>query len=393
MVCSGALMISVNDTLRDLDMDRDEALRLLMGGKPGVQEWNQRRESGEEIPDLSGADLDHANLSDANLSHANLGGANLNGVDLSDANLSGANLDYAILGGAKLRRAYLGTAAFGGADLSGADLSGADMRRADLIDADLSGAKLLAANLLAANLSKANLLAADFGEALCERTNFSNVDLSKTSGLDSVKHEGPSTIGIDTLLLSHGKIPEAFLHECGMPQRWIDYLPSLMEMLEPIHFYSCFISYSTKNQDFAERLHSKMRDKGLRVWFSPEDIQGGKKLHEQIDEAIRVYDKLLLVLSHESMDSEWVKTEIRRARRAELKENRRKLFPIRLVDFTTIRDWECFDSDSGKDLGVEIREYFIPDFSDWKNHDAFEAAFARLLKDLKAEGATGAKPV
>jgi hypothetical protein len=57
------------------------------------------------------------------------------------------------------------------------------------------------------------------------------------------------------------------------------------------------------------------------------------------------------------------------------------------VDFATIKDWECFDADSGKDLGVDIREYFIPDFSNWKNHDSFEAEFDRLLRDLKA--ATG----
>ena len=39
----------------------------------------------------------------------------------------------------------------------------------------------------------------------------------------------------------------------------------------------------------------------------------------------------------------------------------------------------------GKDLAIELREYFIPDFSNWKEHDAFEAAFDRLLRDLKAE--------
>jgi len=32
-----------------------------------------------------------------------------------------------------------------------------------------------------------------------------------------------------------------------------------------------------------------------------------------------------------------------------------------------------------------VRQYFIPDFSDWKDHDAFETAFRRLLRDLKAE--------
>ena len=80
-----------------------------------------------------------------------------------------------------------------------------------------------------------------------------------------------------------------------------------------------------------------------------------------------------------------VLTEIRKARETEKKEKRRKLFPIRLTDFETLRDWTCFDADTGKDLAVEVREYFIPDFSNWKNHDAFESAFARLKKDLEAE--------
>jgi hypothetical protein len=116
----------------------------------------------------------------------------------------------------------------------------------------------------------------------------------------------------------------------------------------------------------------------------PDDVKGGQKLHEQIDAAIRYYDKLLLVLSESSLRSEWVMTEIRKARKAEVREKRRKLFPLRLVDFKTIQDWECFDADAGKDLAVEVREYFIPDFSNWKEHDAFEGAFDRLLRDLKA---------
>ncbi len=52
--------------------------------------------------------------------------------------------------------------------------------------------------------------------------------------------------------------------------------------------------------------------------------------------------------------------------------------------FQAIRDWECFDSDAGKDSAREIREYFIPDFSNWKNHDSYQKAFERLLKDLRA---------
>jgi hypothetical protein len=46
--------------------------------------------------------------------------------------------------------------------------------------------------------------------------------------------------------------------------------------------------------------------------------------------------------------------------------------------------YECLASATGEDLTGEVRKYQISDFSHWKNHDAFEAAFARLEKDLRA---------
>ena len=222
-------------------------------------------------------------------------------------------------------------------------------------------------------------------------TFFIDLDLSETRGLETIGHMGPSSVGIDTIIRSQGKIPEAFLRGCGVPDVWIAHIPALIGAMLPIQFHSCFISYSTKDEEFARRLHARMVQEKLRVWYSLEDIQGGKTLHEQIDRAIQLHDKLLLVLSPNSMGSEWVITEIRKTRKIERAERRRKLFPIRLVDFETVRAWECFDADSGEDLAVRVREYFIPDFSTWKDHDAFEAGFARLLKDLKAEGTAVAK--
>ena len=114
-------------------------------------------------------------------------------------------------------------------------------------------------------------------------------------------------------------------------------------------------------------------------------MQAGKKVHEQIDQAISISDRLLLILSDRSMNSEWVKTEIAHARQKELNENRRVLFPLSLVPFEKIKSWKNFDADTGKDSAREIREYLIPDFSRWKDHDAYSAAFERLLRDLKAE--------
>ena len=58
---------------------------------------------------------------------------------------------------------------------------------------------------------------------------------------------------------------------------------------------------------------------------------------------------------------------------------------VRLVGFDALRDWECFDGDTGKDSARGIREYFIADVSNWKDHDSYQKAFQRLVSDLKAE--------
>jgi hypothetical protein len=96
------------------------------------------------------------------------------------------------------------------------------------------------------------------------------------------------------------------------------------------------------------------------------------------------------------MASEWVKTEIALALQKQRNAGRKVLFPISLVSFEKIRPWKCFDADIGKDSAREIREYYIPDFSNWKDHDSYQAAFQRLVRDLKAEQpgpAEGHKPL
>ena len=275
---------------------------------------------------------------------------------------------------ANLHEAYLRNADLREANLIEANLRAAYLTEANLIGADLRGAELSGANLIRANLSAAKL----------HETVFGDTTLRDVQGLDACEHSGPSILDHRTLAKS-GHLPLAFLRGCGLPDKFIEYLPSLLN--EAIQFYSCFISYSTKDETFAQRFHADLQNKGVRCWFAPHDIRSGKKIHEQIDESIRVYDRLLLILSEHSMNSEWVRTEIAKARKRELRESRRMLFPVRLVDFETLCDWECFDADTGKDSAREIREYFIPDFSNWKDFDSYQKAFQRLLNDLKAETA------
>jgi hypothetical protein len=277
---------------------------------------------------------------------------------------------------------------FRGADLHSALLYGAELQEANLAGAGLYRANLEGAMLQSANLNGANCDRADFSYALMLNTIITNVDLSGATGLGTTMHWGPSRIGIDTLYKSRGRIPKGFLREAGVPEKLIEQLPLLTQRRSPARWHSCFISYSAKDVRFARRLYSRMREAGLHAWFALEDLKGGERIYDQVDRAIQFHDRLLLILSPHSIHSEWVTTEIRKAREVEKKENRRKLFPIRLCDFNTLRNWACFDSDTGKDLAVEIREYAMPnDFSNWKDHDAFEAAFTKLLKDLKAEEA------
>jgi hypothetical protein len=354
-------------------MANPEHLKKLGEGSEAWNNWVE--EHPEAIVDLRNADFSHKTLSGAYLS-----AANLKHMNLAYARLVGVVMPRADLEFATLNAAYLP-----GSNLAGSDLRGADLRASDLSRVRLDDANLDSADLGWASLNQTILARANFTRVKLRATVFADNDLSTVNGLETVQHLGPSTIGIDTIYRSKGAIPESFLRGCGVPDEFIVFAKSLIT--SPIQFYSCFISYSTKDQDFADRLYADLQNKGVRCWFAPHDIQSGKKLHEQIDEAIRLHDKLLLILSPHSMQSEWVKTEIAKARKRELRDQRRVLFPIRLATFETLRDWEYYDADTGKDSAREIREYFIPDFSHWKNHDSYQEAFQRLLTDLKASDA------
>ena len=251
----------------------------------------------------------------------------------------------------------------------------------DLMGANLGDLSLRSANLMHAKLGEAELSRADFSKALMFDTYLCNVDLRNVKGLESVIHMGPSTIDIDTVYRSKGEIPDVFLRGCGVPEDMIGFIHGIRGAIQ---FYSCFISYSTKDEEFAKRIHADLQAKGVRCWFAPHDMQGGRKVHEQIDEAIRLHDKLLLILSPNSIESEWVKTETIKARNREIRDNARVLFPVRLCEFPALEKWRCFDTAAGVDHAPHVREFYVPDFSAWKtDHDAYSREFEKLLRDLK----------
>jgi hypothetical protein len=382
-------------------MANPDHVEIVKQGAEAIREWRENnpgvrldlsaadlREADLSLTDLRDADLTKAELRESNLSGANLEGTNFRGADLSGAKLICASVTS--LDPREVRHKQESTDRTGG-DMESLAVFIAEAygKHVPKIGIELVGRSVKRANFGHAILEHAEICGedfdgADFSSARFGSTVFRDVDLSGAKKLEDATHGGPSSVDVDTLYKSKGKIPTEFLQGCGVPSALIEDLPDLLAAQGPIQFHSCFISHSSKDEDFCKRLHSRMRDEKLRVWFAPEEMKGGRKIHEQIDEAIRVYDKLLLVLSEASMDSNWVANEIRAAFKQQEATGRRMLFPIRLVPYETLRDWQLIDAASGTDLAEEIRQYYVPDFSNWKDPDAFEAAFGRLLDDLKA---------
>lgn len=413
---SGAFLAEAN--LRKADLDGTN----LAGANLSRADLSEAFLAGA---DLSGADLSEANLHGAYLREANLDRANLRKADLSSAVLSKARLREAqlyeadfnraslhsvVLNKAQLYHANFEVSELTKANLNGAFCQGTNFTRARLVESESSGADFTGANFTEAKLNKANfsqsvfaganftgatlisakltmtrlvgadltnteLVGADLSDAKVGWLRLENTNLSRIIGLSTVHHVGPSTVSIDTLYRSEGKIPDNFLRGTGVPDEFIIYLRSLV--FKPRSFYSCFITYSSKDQTFAEKLHTDLQDKGVRCWFAPEDFKIGDKLRPAIDESIRVYDKLLLILSEHSVASNWVEHEVETALAREAEQKRVMLFPIRLDD-------GVMGIKTGWPAHIHNTRY-IGDFRNWKDRDAYKKAFALLLRDLKAE--------
>lgn len=323
----------------------------------GVNEWNNWREKFPDIyPDLTKADLSEMDLKGINFSKTILRKTNLNFSNLSSAVFFKANLRYVD---------------FGDSNLTKTNFLNADLFKANFRDANLTNSNLVSSNLSNSDFRRAILINTNFSKAVIGWTVFGDADLSKAFGLETTSHHGPSTIGIDTLLKSKGKIPQIFLRRTGIPQNLIDSFTSLA--MRPF-YYSCFISYSSKDHVFAERLYTDLLKDNVSCWFAPENLKIGDKIRQSIDDSIHENDKLLLVLSENSIDSEWVEKEVETAFEKERRTKQTVLFPIRL-------DEAIMEIDQSWAADIR-RTRNIGNFSKWNISDEYQKSFEKLLTHL-----------
>ena len=79
------------------------------------------------------------------------------------------------------------------------------------------------------------------------------------------------------------------------------------------HSIRLFLSYSSKDKNFVENLAKKLASDGFQVWYDKWEIKVGESITSKIKKGILSSDFLLLVLSNNSINSEWVKKELEEA--------------------------------------------------------------------------------
>jgi hypothetical protein len=243
------------------------------------------------------------------------------------------------------------------------------------------------------NLTEASLKGADFTNAFIGSVILGKIDLSIAKGLDKVQHQSSSTIGTDTFQISRGKIPEEFLGGCGLSD-WeieavklynldlsydeisqIQYRVFELRGTQALQISPLFISYSHGDGKFVDKVEKQLNTKGIRFWRDIHDMKAGR-METQIDRAIRQNPTVLLVLSEQSLGSDWVEHEVRTARQLEKDMERDVLCPIALDDSWKESKWP-------KRIMEQIMEYNFLDFSDWEDDVKFEGMFRKLIEGLE----------
>lgn len=297
-------------------MANQEQVALL---KQGAVLWNAWRVRNLDVrPDLSQADLSKINLS----------GANLHGADLSGANLHGT-------------------------DLSGADLSGA--------------------NLSVVHLSAANLGGANFSTTHLGFTIFAWIDLSMVNGLDTVIHDGPSSVDLRTVRLPDGETRVRFLQGVGFSDAFLAGLPSVLPAVS--QHESCFISYASQDEALARRLAQDLQGKGVRCWLALDGRRPGMPFHQGGEDALHIHECVLLILSEDAVQGNWISYEVETVLKQQALKQRDLLLPLQLDETV---------SHAKGDWAAKLRECrYVGDFSDWQDESSYQQHFAELLGHLK----------
>ena len=330
------------------------------------------------LAQLAGANLQSAYMSRSNLSHADFTWANMAGCSLVRSDLSSSTLQLAQLTGADLGYSNLRYANLQDANLAGANLSHADLSWTNLSGANLRGARLTATSLTLADLTGADLRGAYFTNADLESaifmdtllgiTKFVNCDLSKIIGLDSARHTGPSTLGLDTIARSGGLIPTVFLEQAGVAGP----LLAAQEAMRGVtrSYPTVLIVGSVEDSELAGRLRSGLQAAQIPSWSIAADDESAVRSGDILFEHTPYYDGLVLLCTAQSLENSPASTYL-----AQLAGSRQPGPGQVIVALAA----DSLFYERQDNLCNTLREGTVLDFRGWEDARTYEEALASLV--------------
>jgi len=276
----------------------------------GSDAWNDWRKKFPHInPSFAGLYLDEMDFSP----EFNLTGVNFHTCHLKAVSFFGTNLERAI---------------FSEAFLSRVRFQHCNMKWVDFRKSQISNSIFWSSNLEWVDFTGSFMPGSDFTSAILGKTIFGSIDLTQCKGLANVTCLAPCVVGIDTVLLSRGSIPIGFLEKNQVGKSAMDFVKKVKQI--PNTFYTCFVSYSSKDRLFVNKLIAELSDEGINCWVDKSNLKIGEPFPQMIKEAIASFDKFIVIVSRNSIESKWVLQEMEYAKSINNLKQQPFIFPLLL---------------------------------------------------------------
>jgi hypothetical protein len=93
-----------------------------------------------------------------------------------------------------------------------------------------------------------------------------------------------------------------------------------------------FISYASRDSEFAEKLARDLRVRGIRAWLAAEEIKVGDSLTKTVKDGLTGSQWLIAIISPNSASSEWFEREIRMGISEEISRGRTFVLPALIAE-------------------------------------------------------------
>ncbi|MCI0697802.1 toll/interleukin-1 receptor domain-containing protein [candidate division KSB1 bacterium] len=125
--------------------------------------------------------------------------------------------------------------------------------------------------------------------------------------------------------------------------------------------YVVFVSHSSKDLWIAKTMAEKITALGAEVWLDEKDLEGGDVIIEKIIDGLEVCNEAIVLISPDSIKSEWVRFEV-----AGVRVLRKRLTPIlnhiKPAQVASLRDVLAIELNNFEQLLDELKKR-IEDFN------------------------------